>query len=158
MNVKRGFLRLYVVLSGIWVLLALAQFGSGLWLRFEADQYWRVVPVACAEVASIEKNKFRSERDKSVCLVTESDFRNLFPQYNDIRSGDLRKRLDQKYGIKADDTFLEDGTVFRAEPVWSWPEAQSALLTAFAPVLVVGLLGLFVGWVVSGFKGRSSVT
>jgi hypothetical protein len=153
MNIKRGFFRIWVVGSAFYVLAVGALFFGDIEKEFKdaaLSQEWEgtgtlLVPVMCKEARGKDKEDYDSGgpwnkyRDEPICSYKETDFRRLFPEYNDLSSQDLAVKTYRNIGAE----------IRMARP---WQELLTASGIAFGVPLAVLFVGASLGWAFRGFR------
>lgn len=153
MNLRRGFLRAWVVLSVVWVVAVGAVNYDR--LAFTIAGPWRgdilMLPVSCTDgggprgtegpdyVRNLETGK---PWTAYTCWYAMPRFRALYPEYADLSDDTLADKLYRKI----DKAYAPRG--------WLLGLVVSVSALALLPPLVVLLLGLSIGWVIGGFRGR----
>ena len=153
MNWRRGFFRLWVLGSALFVIaMAISNYAEikhqfDLWNANETISW--DVPVLCSDARGVEGKDFLlnapwSEEGKGSCWYTLSKFRPLYPEYNDLSDEDLTLKLYKKRGISIQ------------QPTNPWMTLLTDIGIAFGIPLIVLILGTTMAWVLSGFKATAA--
>jgi hypothetical protein len=160
MNLKRGFVRLWVVLALVWVT-------AMTWLLWSELTFSKPFDVRSPDDILHE---FPSNTSTAVINRTMKEYwqnklvkiRKDFPEYNGMSDAELadalykrfysdmpRQQYDTKIGLKDDDqiNIIDES---RAD----WSRRTTALATLFMPPLVVFVVGAGLFWAGQGFVGR----
>jgi hypothetical protein len=159
MNLRRGFFRIWLVLSALYIIAVGALFYGDVSEQFrkaalgaefkKAGAGILLVPVLCKEArgkdgedydASGPWNDYRAEK---LCWYQEPKFRRLYPEYKDLTEDDLSDRLYQRAGLKIE----------RAKP---WVLVGTVAAIALSVPLAVFILGTAIGWAFAGFRRGAS--
>lgn len=155
MNLRRGFLRAWVVIAIIWVgAVGLLSYSH---LAFLIGGEWRkdtpMLPVSCvapdgsgprgSEGTDYVRNLETGEPWSAyTCWYGLPRFRALYPEYADLSDSDLTNKLYQKI----DPNYSPNSGVIRA--------VTNLAAQALLPPLGLLIAGIAVAWVAAGFSGR----
>jgi len=161
MNLKRGFFRLWILLSAIFVIAVGIFSYENVKNSFDKQiALNRVIallmPIQCEGARGIKNEDYniyetvsetsKDEKSKILCWYELPKFRKLYAEYNDIKDADLKRRLYEKVGLP----ITPDPS-----PVPWFLLLQLIALALGAPLILLGI-GAIVGWVFSGFKNKST--
>lgn len=157
MNIKRGLLRLWLVLSLFWVsivgIFGIDHVKSDKW--WKGEEWWEkdpiaFLPVACTDARGVQNvdyekldafepwNRYRTP--SSACYYTHDKFKIMFPEYKDTPFGEISNTLYQKIGWSP----KFDGDRFE--------QTKIVIAVAFLPPLLLLIIGSLVGWALAGFR------
>ena len=154
-NLRRGFFRIWVVLSTIYVLAIGIIFYGSVAAEFKRAAQWDefekiegkllLLPVRCVEARGARDQDYDSPpweqyTSAPLCYYTETNFRRLYPQYQDLSHEVLVESLWKKAG---------KALTPRPQP-WNWLMLVSLLALA-VPISVAGF-GAAIGWAFAGFS------
>lgn len=158
MNFRRGFFRIWLILSAIYTLLICIIFFDDVRQEFKKQALlskWNeisvlLLPVLCDEARGEAKrdynppegNYFNRFDAGALCWYEEPKFRQFYPEYRDLTTEMLSGRLYSKAGIATN----------RARP---WTTLFVAVVTAIGVPLLVLILGAGLGWALAGFLSPS---
>jgi hypothetical protein len=147
MNFRRGFFRLWLVFSILFVIGTAAVFYRDVRSEFEKAAVIAnsilMVPVACNDArgkAGIDYEVFDDPSKTNKCWYQVPKLRALFPEYKDLADDQLSDRLYQKAGIQT-------------TPVSPWSLVTRAASIAIGVPLIVLAVGSALGWSLAGFSG-----
>ncbi|HTF70882.1 MAG TPA: hypothetical protein VK638_50245 [Edaphobacter sp.] len=108
-----------------------------------------LVPVFCVDArgtlgVDYEKETAALRYDGLRCWYSLERFRQLYPEYRDLKDHDLELKLNDRVGLP-----------IQRHP---WLKVRQAVGTAFGVPLAVLLMGLSLKWVFAGFKKRKVET
>jgi hypothetical protein len=144
-NVRRGFFRLWVVLSCLWAILIIAvsvspvreEFAKASSVRkLDAVSWVPDEPVECSLARGMDYR-----RDGSLCWYSLPTFRKLYPEYGDLPEKDLSEKLYAKAGIPL-------------TPIRPWPLLWEKAGFSIGPPVGVLIVGWAFLWALSGFAKR----
>ncbi|MBY5440666.1 hypothetical protein [Rhizobium leguminosarum] len=153
MNIRRGFFRLWLVLSVIWI-VAVGLIG---WEPIRRDQWWSAdpnpfadSPVRCENAtgtANVDYTRRNAPEPWNAyrtpgyaCWYPEGRFRTLFPSYNAVSHAKLTEMLYQNLGWEQ---ATDSDKFIRTKPV---------ALFAFVPPVASLIIGAAFVWAFSGFS------
>lgn len=151
-SISRGFFRLWVVLSIVWVVAAVADLAWSLHGRrgeWMPQTYRHAYPVDCREARSLpsrdEEGTYLFEKDflgsgRDVCVYDEDKFRKAFPEYAGMTVEAAHLRVYSQLGIPLSNDH------FTAKEAFSW------LRFTLMPPLLVFLAVVAALWVRRGFR------
>ncbi|WP_439373156.1 hypothetical protein [Bradyrhizobium sp. DASA03120] len=156
MNYRRGFLRIWIILSVLFAIgVAIVSYKevSGEFEKASLD-FSQVgilmLPVDCREARGKSGVDFEPpDRPWNAYAATPNcwyklpDFRRLYPEYRDLSETALSDKLYDKAGIVR-------------TPARPWRALGMALAIAFAVPLFVLIIGVALGWALSGFRTKPS--
>ena len=141
-NYRRGFLRVWALISVLWIAGAVTLSASHMQKDTEEWNFRRLIdkailmmPVLCSEV----RGERGAELEKGICYFEEPKFRTLYPEYADLNRDELAKRLYSRVGK----TYTPTPTLFGV--------LGSYLIFIFTPPLALLLMGAAFVWVRAGF-------
>lgn len=148
-NYRRGLVRLWIVVSTIYVLAVAAFLYGNVKAEFQqAGLDWSkagilMLPVVCSdargkESEDYENGPWNNYRTQALCWYQEPKFRAFFPEYKDLSSDELSSKLYAKAGIQL-------------QPPRPWHALGFALLVAIGPPLAVLAVGIALSWAFIGF-------
>ncbi len=151
MNFRRGFFRLWLVFSILFVIGTAAVFFRDVKSEFEKAALTAyvnansilMVPVACSDArgkAGTDYEVFDDPSKTSKCWYQVPKLRVLFPEYKDLTDEQLSDRLYQKAGIQI-------------TPASPRSLVARAVSIAIGVPLIVLAVGSALGWSVAGFSG-----
>jgi hypothetical protein len=152
MNFRRGFFRLWVVLSVLYVAAIGAIFYGDLKAEFALannvfSQFDTNIPVLCKDARGkqgvdykIDKGPWNDYRQDKLCWYEEAAFRAQYPEYKDVSDKTLVDRLYALAGVTAPR---------RAEP---WKLLFTTAAIALLVPLAILITGTGIGWAFAGFR------
>jgi hypothetical protein len=147
MNFRRGFFRLWLVFSILFVIGTAAVFYRDVRSEFEKAAVIAnsilMVSVACNDArgkAGIDYEVFDDPSKTNKCWYQVPKLRALFPEYKDLTDDQLSDRLYQKAGMQT-------------TPVSPWSLVTRAASIAIGVPLIVLAVGSALGWSLAGFSG-----
>ncbi len=151
MNFRRGFFRLWLVLTVLYICVIGAIFYTDVKSEFALatnffSQFDTDVPVLCKEARGKENVDYKIDsgpwndfRHDKLCWYQEASFRAQYPEYNDLSVKGLAESLYARAGLTAPR---------RAEP---WKLLLSAITFGLSVPFFVLLVGVGIGWALAGF-------
>ena len=140
MNFRRGFFRLWLLFSILFVIGTTAVFFRDVMSEFEKAALVAnsilMVPVACSDArgkAGTDYEVFDDPSKTSKCWYQVPKLRALFPEFKDLTDDQLSDRLYQKAGIQI-------------TPVSPWSLIMRAVSIAIGVPLLVLAVGSALGW------------
>jgi hypothetical protein len=147
MNFRRGFFRLWLLFSILFVIGTAAVSYSDVKSEFEAAAVAAknilMVPVACSDArgkAGTDYEVFEDPSKTNKCWYQVPKLRALFPEYKDLTDDQLSDRLYQKAGIQT-------------TPIAPWTLVIRTVSIAIGVPLIVLAVGSALGWSLAGFSG-----
>lgn len=156
MNFRRGFFRVWVAISLLWLCGIGAVSGPAVHKEFQASRlnadiktFKLLLPVRCAETRG-EANKDYTTIQYSepgpwekyaTCWYQVEDFRRLYPEYADL-------------GVEALSDKLYDGAGISRKRTDPWGMLRQTLLVVALPIVALFALGYVLIWVGAGFSFR----
>jgi hypothetical protein len=149
MNFQRGMLRIWIVVSILWVIGVAVFFFNPVKAAFEVQDFSSVgilqVPVPCDKVRGqegkdYENGPWNNYRAKATCWYDVRKFRVLFPEYKDLSEKELSDKLYPAAGVELTPS---------PNP---WPLLGKALLIAIVGPVLLLVTGLVMGWIYLGFR------
>jgi hypothetical protein len=151
MNFQRGFFRVWVILSILFVIAVAIVSYTDVSREFEwasldfSSTSTVMVPADC----KLARGKAGTDYDTPDrwngyaphCWYQMPTFRRLFPEYGDLSDDVLTSKAYAKAGIEL-------------KPARPWRALGIALSIAFGVPLVVLALGAALGWAISGFRPK----
>lgn len=151
MNWRRGFFRVWLLISGLYVLAAVVLFYSPVVERFNlSPALWgakQMLMVDCrAEIRGTENTDFQKYPlvgygGIEVCIYEPEKFRRLYPEYRDLSIDDIEARLNKRLNLPTPTAYGAAWEILRAPLGWT-----------LIPPLALLLLGLGVYWSMAGFR------
>jgi hypothetical protein len=164
MNWRRGLFRLWIVGAVLFVFaITLVSYGV-IKQQFEETgfQQWAeahsemVLPVLCGNVRGVAGTDYSTKQGQTPgpwdiyskpnpydnCWYTMSEFRALFPEYNDLSDNELSRKLYADHGVPTRDL---------PNP---WVTLATWASIALGIPLVVLVLGASLAWAFSGFSAK----
>jgi hypothetical protein len=149
MNWRRGFFRLWVLGSALFVIAMAISNYAEIKHQFDLGNFEPDVPVLCSDARGVEGTDFSSnppwEEGKDSCWYTLSKFRPLYPEYKDLSDEDLIFELYKKRGFSSIQHLTNP-----------WMTLLTDIGIAFGVPLIVLILGTTLAWVLSGFKATAA--
>lgn len=156
MNFQRGFFRIWVVGSALFVIAVAALSYGKVTSEFERASMdfskgsVLMLPTDCklargssgADYSPID-GPWNDYTTQPVCWYKITDFRRLYPEYADISEDALSDKLYDRAGIVR-------------RPARPWQELGIAAAIALSVPLISLMIGAALGWALSGFRTRSS--
>jgi hypothetical protein len=152
-NWRRGFFRLWIVASALYVIVVTAINFSDIktsvvnfyhtdWTSLVGARY---VPVRCTEAQGVMGRDFtlRAE-DFNICWYDLPKFRSRHPEYTNQSDAELEAKLY--------------AAVERSVPPYPWPTLLNWIAIVLGIPLDALIVGAAIGWACSGFKSRTSTT
>jgi hypothetical protein len=146
MNIRRGLFRLWVVLSGIFIIAASILLSGGIRDEFkkargvkEMSSFKTLLPVDCSKVRGSVASDYSNFEGQ--CWYEIPKFRKLYPEYKDVDDNRLSEFLYEKAGIPL-------------TPIRPWRKLMETVGFIVGVPLVVLLLGRSLMWAASGFRGQ----
>src|SRR5262245_25155998 len=116
MNLRRGFFRIWLDFSALYVVAVVAIFYGDVREQFrkatlraefkKAGADLLLVPVLCKDARSKDGEDYDSSgpwndyRSEELCWYQEPKFRRLYPEYEDLAEDDLSERLYHRAGLQ----------------------------------------------------------
>jgi hypothetical protein len=167
MNLRRGFFRLWLVFSVLFVIATAVVFFPDVKSEFEKAAEWSpppgewspppgdlLVPVECSADLrgksgdDYEVLNYSDGRDR--CWYEFPKFRVLYSEYKGLTDDELSDRLYKKAGIPTTTPRLYK----KATPATPWTSVLKAVGIAIGVPLIVLALGSAIGWSFAGFSGE----
>lgn len=138
-NYRRGFIRLWVLISVLWTagvcLLYSSQIDKEIeqW-RFQSRfQSSLMLPVRCSDA----RGHRGVELEAGICFFNQTEFRLLYPEYDDLTLDDLTQKLYASVGKPRTSSFYN--------------LIREVSLFVIIPPIILLLTGTAFAWVGSGF-------
>jgi hypothetical protein len=164
MNLKRGLLRLWVLLASTWVV-------PTTWLMW--NELTKTQPEFLVTFANNKKYSITgpegASREQALEVLRKqlssklAEFRQKYPDYNDMSDTALADATYKKYYSDMPRDQFNDKIGLIKEPVTTvadevvadWASRQKAIAIVLLPPLTVLFLGIGLFWAVQGFRSRT---
>jgi hypothetical protein len=145
MNFRRGFFRIWVILSSLFIIgVAFASYkeviGEFEKASLDFSSFVIEVPVNCTEARGKSGTDYLEFQK---CWYQMPTFRRLFPEYKDMSDDAVSDKLYAKAGIEL-------------HPARTWKALGIAISIALGVPLVALVIGAALGWAFSGFRSALS--
>ena len=148
MNLRRGFFRLWLVFSALFVIATAVVYFKEVKSEFEMADFVPDLPVSCPDVprGSPDAPRGRWGDDYTIggdgyCWYSVGKFRALYPEYKDLSEDQLYTRLYEKAGK----------TIRFFAP---WTLLLKVVSIGIGAPLIVLALGSAIGWSFAGFSSE----
>lgn len=157
MNFRRGFFRLWILASVLFVIAVAFVVYEPIITSFKRaaeSKSWPEVglillPVLCKDARGTSGTDYTGREGpwsdysaEGKCMYKMADFRRLYPEYKDLSDNDLATKMYEKANRPLQPEL---------EPWWAL--GQAVAIAAMVP-LVVLLLGWAIAWTLSGFSRK----
>jgi hypothetical protein len=169
MNIRRGFFRLWVVFSALFIIAVFAFSLDSIYTEFKNAYFFKVpegsillVPTDCnsargkkatyenfVDAEDFLNGKVSKDADYSInksdpwCWYDLPKFRSLYPEYKDLSDNDLYDQLYKKAGIDN-------------HKLHPWQSLLNSICTALGIPLLIFALGWGLLWAGTGFSSKKS--
>ncbi len=164
MNFRRGFFRLWVLASILWVVGVAVNSYAEVASEFKRASLWQasqdvkwdevsliLLPVHCKQARGKSgvdytgrEGPWSDYSHEGQCMYKMADFRRLYPEYKDLTDNDLVDRL-----------YREANRPLSGKPEPWWFLLQAVAMALIVP-LVVLLFGWAIAWALSGFRRKEA--
>jgi hypothetical protein len=157
MNIKRGLIRVWVVLSVLFIVATAMLAYDGIAREFRYDHVLDgipsngvvLVPVKCKDARGTLGTDYELAKDVNIkrpegtCSYRLPDFRRLYTEYDDLSDGQLVYKLNLAEGVKMD-----------IRSPW-WSVASTAVFAIGWPLALLAI-GSAIYWALAGFARPTS--
>ena len=140
-NVRQGLFRLWVVLSIMFAVFAVAARHEIVSRGFAQERRIReqqLVPADCGQLRGVAGTDYRKNDPDTGCWLSLPKFRALYPEYSDLDDQNLKIKMY----AKAPQTWL----------INPWSEILRGLVEVLGVVGITFVAGRATIWVVNGFR------
>lgn len=157
MDLKRGLFRLWLVLTGLFVIAVAAFSYERLKSDFEANAVLSLlknddilVPVPCSRASGVEGQDYKAysldwEPSRSACFYKLAVYRRLFPADKAVSDDDLSERLNTEIGTPKP----------KGRKIDPWGDLLALVAFAIGYPLAILAAGSSLYWAFAGFSLRS---
>ena len=158
MNLRRGLLRLWLVASVLFIIVAGVSVRPEVAAEFDAARRWapfsgaRLVPITCGaargslgvDYQTALDLEQRTRKPVEVCWYPIPKFRVLYPEYNDLSDDDLTSQTYAKMEVSP----------WQPPTPWTFV-AKTAAIVIGIPVAVL-IVGAAIFWAFAGFHSNQN--